>query len=501
MNQLLFTRREGRLIFYAWVVFCLVYAYELAHFNLSIDDELMAFSQACNFSVIGRWLHTLVRKTLWLQVVVPTGPLLIFGAALALAFVFILRVFAIVPFRAGHLLTFAAFALFPTWMAQMEFVGNLIPVGVGLVCAVLAAWVMLGPLAARGIQWPLPVRMLLAVVLVAVAVGAYQSLPLLTLALLLAGSLRAVAQAEAAKRTFWQMAAAGAAVVVAGSLLSLGIAKLDMMACGLGAHDYAKSFFDPGAFWRDPVGMLRVVVKDAGHQVWGHWKAFGVSRVVFTLAIVLSAAVCVRAAAPGRRWLVLLGLCLIFLVPTGFDWVTGAPLPIRTYFATAGVMCSFLLMAYVMAPRPWVRTLVAALALLVAVQGLYIHSIQQARGWMVRQHDARLAAGIYNEVMRQSGQSDEQAVHLNIRGRKPFHSNLYPAVPSTTHGASFFEWDNGYQVRMVAYMRMQGYENVREYREQFAGQFDEAYARMPAWPLPGSVKQVDGVFLVKLSQP
>ncbi|MDO5290696.1 MAG: glucosyltransferase domain-containing protein, partial [Pseudomonadota bacterium] len=193
MNHLSLSTREQKAVFYGLIVFSLVYAYELTHFNLSIDDEFMAFSHACNFSAIGRWLHTLIRKTLWFQVTVPTGPLLIFGAALALAYVFILRIMSVALWKAGHLVVFAAFVLFPTWMAQMEFVGNLIPVGVGTVCAVLAAWMLLGPLALQGVRWPLWGRMLAAVALTAVAVGAYQSLPLLTLVLVLAGAVRHIA--------------------------------------------------------------------------------------------------------------------------------------------------------------------------------------------------------------------------------------------------------------------------------------------------------------------
>ncbi|MDO5290959.1 MAG: hypothetical protein Q4F13_15200 [Pseudomonadota bacterium] len=288
-------------------------------------------------------------------------------------------------------------------------------------------------------------------------------------------------------------------VFVLGSLLSLGIAKLDMMACGLGVHDYAKSFFDPGAFLRDPVGMLRIIFKDAGRQVWGHWKPFGVAHVAFTSAVVVSAAICVHAAPPGRRVLALTGMFIMFMTPTGFIWVTGAPLPLRTYFATAGVLCCFLLMAYGLAQRPWVRGLVVALALLVAMQGLYIHSIQQARGWVVRQHDARLAADIYHAVMRLSGQSDEAPVFIHLRGGKAFRHSLYPAVTSTTHGVSFFEWDGGYMLRMLTYFRLHGYENVHGFTEQVAGEFDQVYADMPVWPLEGSVKAFGKGYLVKLS--
>lgn len=498
--RLSFSRPEQKSFFYLLIVFCLAYIYELANFNVSIDDEIQVQAEICYFAGLGRWMHPLVRKVLWPQVVVPAGPLLLFGAAMAVSYVYVLRMFGVKRLAAAHYAIFAAFALYPAWPAQLEFSANIIPVAIGLLAAVLAAGLALCESPSR---WHFLARSIASALLVAVSVGAYQSLALVFLVFAISGALWALLQDNqkppAWARFGWRV---GASVVicVAGMVLSLVFAKITLLACQLAPSAYAESFFHPEAITGNPLGLLKLISKEAGRLFWSYWRDFGSARFAFAAAIIGSAAICVVAVRPSLKLAALVALFGIFYLPTGFIVITGNVLPIRAYLAAAAVMCCFLLLAHSLSRSPAARSVVLALAVLAAIQGLYINSIQQARGWSAQHHDAALASAIYNEVVRRHDPRDGQAIFLKIRGAKRFDS-IYPSVDTGTQGASFFEWDGGNPPRMLAYMRMLGYTNVHAFAEEMPGAHAAAFEEMPVWPAEGAVRRVGKGFLVKLPAP
>lgn len=498
--RLFFSRHEQKSFFYLLIVFCLVYIYELANFNVSIDDEILAQAGICDFAALGRWLHPLVRKVLWPQVVVPAGPLLLFGAAMAISYVYALRMFGVKRPAAAHYAIFAAFVLYPVWPAQLEFSANIIPVAIGLLAAVFAAWL---------VQCESPSRLhfltrsITCAFLVSVSVGAYQSLALVFLVFATSGALWALLQNDRKSPpwvSFGLRIGVSVAICVAGMLLSLVFAKITMLACQTGPSAYAESFFHPEAITENPLGLLKLINKEAGRLFWNYWKDFGSASFVFVAAIIGSLAISVTAVRPRLKLAALVVLLGIFYLPTGFIVITGNVLPIRAYLAAAAVMCCFLLLAHSLSRSPATRGVVLALAVLAAIQGLYINSIQQARGWSAQHHDAALASAIYNEVVRRHDPRDGQAIFLEIRGAKRFDS-IYPSVVTGTQGGSFFEWDGGNPPRMLAYMRMLGYTNVHALAEETPGAHAAAFQDMPAWPAEGSVRRVGKGFLVKLSAP
>ena len=79
-------------------------------------------------------------------------------------------------------------------------------------------------------------------------------------------------------------------------------------------------------------------------------------------------------------------------------------------------------------------------------------------------------------------------------------ASVYPLVYTTTSGASFFEWDDGNPLRMVRYMNLVGYPQYVPVAIDQRPRFASVYQEMPIWPMEGSVKLLDGVVLVKLSE-
>jgi hypothetical protein len=180
---------------------------------------------------------------------------------------------------------------------------------------------------------------------------------------------------------------------------------------------------------------------------------------------------------------------------------------LRTFLAAPAVLAFLLLAAHRQCHSAVQRGVVLVLAVLCAVQGLLINSVAQAREWSVQQHDLLLARALYAEIMREhaANDSDSGPVHVDFRGVCKLHSP-YPSIPTATTGASFFEWDGGNRGRILLYMYLIGYDQLKTMYFDGEGSaapsdFDADYASMPNWPMPGSVKRVKpGWYLVKLCE-
>jgi hypothetical protein len=498
-GSVLLSREEQAIAWRLLLVFCLLYVYELANFNLTIDDEFLAQSASCQFADIGRWVHPLLRSTLWPQVVVPGAPLLLFGAAFAVSFVYLARLFGITRFEPVHYAAFVAYATFPSWIAQIEYAANVLPNAIGVWCVGVAALQTVPP-ADRTAQRP-PWRQLgLAVVVCAVAIGAYQSLALMYLALVLgAGIVVFLARPAPDWHGLWATGWRALVVLALAFGLSLGIGRLTMALCGVQPSDYGYSFIDAGQALRHPVRALGLAINEVRRLYFSYWRPFGAAATTYLATVLLCVYAAVRLSRPGTRWWMAVALTLLLLIPAGLSFVSANTMTVRTFFASAAVLLCLLLIANALARTTVQRRLVLVLAVLCGVQGLYVNAVQQARGWSVARHDLLLAGAIHAELMRLHGAADGTPIFVSFRGERVFKS-LYPLIPTSSAGASFFGWDGGDQSRIVAYMNLIGYADLRAYPEPAPGAFDAEYARMPIWPAAGSIRRVGTGYLVRLGE-
>ena len=59
--------REFKALTALFLIFFVFYAAEITNFNITIDDETLASSPIHKYADLGRWVHPLIRATLWPQ--------------------------------------------------------------------------------------------------------------------------------------------------------------------------------------------------------------------------------------------------------------------------------------------------------------------------------------------------------------------------------------------------------------------------------------------------
>ena len=491
----------GELKTVAWLflVYFVAYSFEINNFNISIDDEFLAYSPRSTFVEIGRWVHPLVRESLWPQPVSPAGPYIIFGICVCLGYLYSLRAFGVEKFEFFHFGSFAAFILLPVWSSQLEFSANIIPLGIAMVSA--SAAVLLTVSSIDGRRAKNAGRLIIAAVLLAVTAGAYQSailvFPVLMIGVLLRQRLMP-ADRRAADFLVPLCISSGVLVVSIGIYLLVSTAV--MRGYGIQPSAYGQHFVHPDVLFAHPRTVLRDVLHDLRGVYFSWWTAFGAARYVFSWTLIAGLAVSLYPArnSIAKATLAAASLLAMVALPAAFTILAGGGLPLRTLVATPSVFLMVMLLFHHSTQFRAIRQLAGAAVILVALQGLYIQSMYQARTNLVQKQDLLTAAALNSDILRVVETTGVEPIRVDFRGYRRSVS-IYPLVPTTTSGASFFEWDDGNSYRMVRYMNLIGFHRYVSIDLEERERIRSNYRAMPSWPAPGSVKLLNDVVLVKLS--
>jgi hypothetical protein len=488
-------------------IFALCYAYELTNFNLSIDEEGLAFNPASWPISLGRWAQALVYGILWPEPTTPFGPFVLFGIFGSVGYLVLLRAFDVERPNIAHFAIFPIFIAYPVWFTQVEFSTNIIAQGAAvLACCAAVFFSKAMLLKIRGLnEGRALASTLYAVALCTVAIGVYQSFIFLYIALGIAISLYLHLRSTRPSLILY-LANILAVVSIAAVSLVLDpiVAGLARWSYGVQSSAYVEHFIHLDRLLSDPLKVLGLTLRQIVHIYFSDWEPFGLARFVFVAILAFGAvalAISREAASSISRILVVLAsLVVIAALPFCITLIAGEELPVRCFVAAPAVVWLFIFLPLELRPSARLIRCVVAISAIAFVQIIYIQSIVQARAWAVQRHDLLLASSIYNAVDQlDPPRAEGGAITVDFSGVAAPDS-IYPQIPSATSGASFFEWDNGKCRRMVKFMYFSGLPDLKCANAEETEKLRPEFATMPSWPKFGSVKVVDGVALIKLSE-
>ncbi|MBS0570187.1 MAG: glucosyltransferase domain-containing protein [Proteobacteria bacterium] len=484
------------------LIFFALYFFRLGQFSISIDDELEAMGNYSNVWILtGRWAGYVIDRYLLARSTIPFLPIFLFGIAMCMAYLQLLRAFGIQRARATDFLAFPFFAALPTWAFLAAFAANIASAGLGYLLAMRALaryrscldrldefgvlHALFSPGAVAAMLW------------LGIAIGIYQAFLFAfvtaALALLILASSRKSFTLRELQRQLFLLAG----IVLGALLLYVAVDVMFRSITGLYSRSYLGSILDWNSLLHSPLGVTSKVLDSMGEAYGGRGSLYGITAFGFPLLIVCGIGTMMMLPALGsmqRAALWILGLAM-FTTPFGLHFLAGGAMPARTLVAVPIVFwfCATLGMTtrhFRLAATTFAVVLVAIL------QIFYSSTLLQASNFFVRVHDQALAQALYARIVEvQPDSADTQALVVDFYGAKSFQTQ-YPR--SSTSGFSFFEWDGGNEGRILAYMHLIGYTNLvtasTEQRERDLATF----AKMATWPAHDSVRVVGQTTLIKL---
>ena len=486
-------------------VFVLFYFNALSSFALSIDDEMGAVrTDPGIWASQGRWLMYLLELRIIPQPTLAFFPLFVFGLCCSASYLFVAKAHNMGLDDGRTYLLFVIFCAFPTIFHIINFSGNLIGLGIGILACCGALYLFSRDASAVVEQQKSFKNRLgsfaLQAALVAIAIGAYQSIVLLALAGYLGVVLhqmvasRPMPWSEWLGRNVWI-----AAVLVMATVISEAIGYWLRHVLGV-PLEYVNDFFRPELLLENPGKVLLSTLKAMGEIYGGAASAYG---YVFSAipAVILAGLVGLteRASAQGMRrsaFLLLYGVAVL-IAPFLLNLASGGSLlPLRSMLGVPLAIWSIVLLG-VFSPRKPIRVTALLLSVVVALQSLYSFSALQSAKQLQFDRDKQLAAEIYFRAIEKIPDFDRTRQYpIAVFGYPP-SSTLYPIPRTSTYGASFFEWSNGRTLRVAALLKVLGYPGFTAAYDGDSRRVVEMLA-MPTWPHPDSIRFSHGVLLVKL---
>ncbi len=499
MDDRMWQRFPWRAAPFLFAIFFVLFSHEINNFNLTIDDERHAFSNA-DFIPLGRWVIPLV-QAVWPQLVVPQATYLIFGILISLTYCLALGLLGERELRPFHYVCFAAFIAFPAVPAQLEYAAHIIPIGLSFFTATLAVVMTLDALAHSGRDYWL--RLLAAVLLCTFAAGAYQTAILIYPVILLPlvawqTFLENPRRIPEAIRVYLLALAVMVAATLLYAIISWALIEVtgaepasDYISGAYMGNQSSPTGFIVSRLIEFPRGMYRVI--------YGWWWNFGIAKYVFALALGFCGLLILRRSTGSPLTFVLTGLVLlaVVLAPGALILVSGKEMPLRTFVAAPAVFLIVFLLAWKVTDSRTVRNVVTALLVLFVIQCMYINSTQQARAWVTKRYDEAIAGAINRDIMAMVDVPEGSDIAVDFFGILDA-SNIYPTAPTVLLGESFVEWTRNHPVRLVNYMKLMGFYQYQLVPEDERESLIPNYADMAVWPKPGSIRIVDGVVLVRL---
>lgn len=476
--------------------------YSLSSFSLSIDDEFAVFRDRPDVWIgQGRWTAYLIERLIFPQPVMPFVPNFIFCLLITFGYMLLSRSHGLSRDWRTYLL-FPVFCGFPVWWFIAEFYANLPSIGLGVL--LVSASIFVFARSENRLASSRRTEVILTVIqaiLLATAIGAYQSLLLMHVAMGLGIVLVRLLFSD--KTDGQDIRVAIWRIVRLGMVASLGLViyqTINAYAQWLvpSRSEYLEGFWRLDDLIRNPAEVISGVFKQMGSFYSGDPSTYGVS-LGSVAAVVAASGVFLLMQFWGHGSLVLSALLWVAILFTPFilNLVSGGIIDSRSLVAVPYVVW---LMAILLLKSRRLVLVTVALAIILSLELQIVKAIgtYAAISFIAQEHDRMLATDLYRRISELDERFNrDQEILVDFYGTKNVETP-YPYVWSSTMGASFFDWDGGNPWRMVEFMRLLGYTNIGIPDTERRLQMTPIFEAMPKWPAPESVRKVDGVFLIKL---
>jgi hypothetical protein len=485
-----------------FAVFAAMYFQSLTGLSLTADDDhAISRTDPSLWVQQGRWGTYLVERFILPLPVITFLPYALFGMSLCVSFALLATSLGVSTLSSTVLVAFALFVGVPQWLFIMEFSANLVPVGIGFLCASGSAFTFDKAYTQELSPWKRLALIATSVGFLCLATSVYKSL--FVAGLLMSSAIIVVRFSRAEMnlvRILWLHAVLGLAGVIAYALYALIGEAFHMLLQLERVTFYADTLIQPLEAIRNIHTSWAAAVAAYKSVVWGHLGFYGTSVSIFGLATVAASIILIVAAF--RRDAVR-GVAVAL-------WVAAAWLAVVVFhFAAAGGFVPY----RVMLQLPALVAVLAIVILSIRAEGVRIAALLLFAGAVFQEsvvinraaashelvavRDAYIAGDLFRRIASVGRKGEDGLYKIQTLGVSPGQP-AYP-MPMTSYVAlSWFAHETHYSYRAVQYMRMLGYP-VSD-AAVGAAAYSQQWKTMPSWPADGSVAAFGDVTLIKLNE-
>ena len=475
---------------------------ELFNFSINADEEyLVGRPPAIVYVLTGRWGQYLASRLILPEQIFPITSLMICLSAFAASFILLVNKFQIRSWQST--VTAAPFFFgFPVLLYNFAYNNNSFVLGLGILSSTAALYVMrrrslLTFFAASG--------------LIAFGISVYQSVLWFSILIFLADLLFWLRQ-EGRSQSIGTKVSWYALVLFGGMTVYLIIGYLFLAWFGVGVA-YVDSFLHFKSLLVSPIAILTRTISQIAEIYSGSSPVFMGQNLYYRLSMLVLVGIIAWYLIGLRTKGTILGIFFLAIpfVPFLQNPTVLGFMPFRTLVGVPAATAVVALFATEVAPE-WIRRwILLPLSLLLIVEFSAINNRQYYAGHWGTERDKLLASEIVLRIRELA--PAQKTYRIAVVGVGATYDDvIVPAVPTSTLGASLFAI-TGDPGRIAAFLRFVSDANFVPinrfisaanlppgYKEQCERVLVFA-AKMPSWPIHGSVAKMGDVFVIKLSEP
>lgn len=501
---------EKKVIYSFPYFFSIAFVFNFIYFGpvqLVIDSELAANNGLTYEHLkLGRWVIAFYEAFVVQQPVIPYLPVLIFCIFITFAYQTILRAHNLSANWITYLL-FPIFCAHPILNFTLLFntISSLIAPGIFIVA--LSAYIFkivnvrcILEGSHKLFSWKHILAALTQILLIALSIGIVQSNLFLAGSLYLGVLLITLNSKNDYKiETYTKTIVLMLIILFLGLILYRAINLLTLYAFNVKTV-YIDHFVNPSFLIKNPFEVIFRTINEAKKVYLGSSSLYETSIWGIGLMMILGAisyiTKCIASSRRGFIKLILIMLALICLfLPFSLNLLNFGYMPYRTMFGVPYV--SWLFGYFALSQRIYTLKYFAIFSVMFSnFQCLYISSLYSATKEARYRHDVLLATLIYDRIGLAHDDFSRSKIYPVVFSGTKGITTVYPDVPNTFLNQSYFQEMDSYAIRKLLFMKYLGFTNL-EYAIS-PEKYDPEFEKMPEWPGEGSVRNFNGVTLIKI---
>jgi hypothetical protein len=478
--KLAFDKNTRNLLFISIIACLVVYGFEIFNYSMSIDEEFMDNTKST--IALGRWGHSFLRYYFLPE---PFAPF--FTPFIAIAFLSISSVIISMSIEASFtnkITLIILFVSYPQFAYQMAFANQSDTVAISYLLSATSVYLF------RNSNYKLiSIRAAFAVAAMSFSVSIYQSIITLPVTIIMIVIAFAIINDEINTKKSLAILAKFILMCIISLIIYKLISNIIEGYTGLNSGGYLSS----KSFWfKEPLATtlhrssLSIYDYFTGNALYG-LNVYFVTSITTLIAII-------SVLLTYRNKLVLIPFIIaITASPFVVNAAFGCGMPPRTLTSLGAAFSGSILICIALTRIERFGVIFA-----IVISAICASSSTQLffSDYMSYQSDKLLGNRILTSLYSEYPSFDEQRDVVYFYG-KAAQINKWKKR-ADVFGQSFFSWDGGNNLRIKAFLSANEMANLKPLSKEDSLKVKGKVGGMPVWPEKGSIKIIDGIYVVKL---